>query len=76
MRHRRNGVGPLWGIAFLGLPAYGAQYVPLLPYVYEALDRTWAHLRDGAPLPADAVIDTTPRGEGKALDASHLAIPR
>ena len=62
--------------AFLGLPVYGAQYVPLLPYVYEALDRTWAHLRDGAPLPTDAVIETTPRGAGKALEASHLAIPR
>ncbi|GAB2618140.1 3-hydroxybutyrate oligomer hydrolase family protein [Novilysobacter erysipheiresistens] len=62
--------------AFLGLPAYGAQYVPLLPYVYEALDRTWAHLRDGTPLPADTVIETTSRGAGKALDASHLAMPR
>ncbi len=62
--------------AFLGLPAYGAQYLPLLPYVYEALDRIWAHLQDGAPLPADAVIETTPRGAGKPIDASHLAMPR
>lgn len=62
--------------AFLGLPVYGAQYLPLLPYVYEALDRTWAHLRDGTPLPADAVVETTARGAGKALEASHLAIPR
>jgi hydroxybutyrate-dimer hydrolase len=62
--------------AFLGLPAYGAHYLPLLPYVYEALERTWAHLHEGAPLPPDAVIATTPRGPGNALEAGHLAIPR
>lgn len=62
--------------AFLGLPVYGARYVPLLPYVYEALDRTWAHLREGAPLPADAVVETTPRGANAPLEARHLAIPR
>src|SRR5690606_2205033 len=59
---------------FLPLPDYGARYVPLLPYVYAALDRVDAHL-DGAPLPADAVVDTVPRGAA-ALEASHLAIPR
>ncbi|QDH71762.1 hydrogenase [Lysobacter alkalisoli] len=48
--------------AFLGLPDYAARYLPLLPYVYEALDRVEAHLDNGAPLPADAVIETTPRG--------------
>lgn len=62
--------------AFLGLPVYAAQYVPLLPYVYAALDRAWAHLESGAALPADAVIATTPRGAGKPLDAQHLAMPR
>ncbi|MGQ4659193.1 3-hydroxybutyrate oligomer hydrolase family protein [Lysobacter sp. F6437] len=63
--------------AFLGLPVYGAQYLPLLPYVYEALDRTWEHLHDGTPLPADAVIETTPRGKSDApLEAADLAIPR
>lgn len=62
--------------AFLGAPVYGAQYLPLLPYVYEALDRTWAHLESGAPMPDDAVIATTPRGMGKPLEAGHLAIPR
>ncbi|MCI4567176.1 D-(-)-3-hydroxybutyrate oligomer hydrolase [Lysobacter sp. CFH 32150] len=61
--------------AFLGFPQYGAQYLPLLPYIYAALDRVWAHLEDGSALPADAVIETTPRGAGKPLDASHLAIP-
>lgn len=62
--------------AFLGFPQYGAQYLPLLPYVYAALDRVWAHLEDGSALPANAVIETTPRGAGKPLDASHLAMPR
>lgn len=61
--------------AFLGLPQYGAAYVPLLPYVYRALDRVWARIDGGAELPADAVIATTPRGMGKALEASHLALP-
>lgn len=37
--------------AFLGLPDYAARYVPLLPYVYAALDRVAAHLDSGAPLP-------------------------
>ena len=62
--------------AFLGLPDYGARYVPLLPYVYEALDRVSAHLDGAAALPADAVIATTPRGMGKPLQASNLAMPR
>ena len=61
---------------FLGLPDYAARYLPLLPYVYAALDRVTAHLYGKAALPADAVIATTPRGAGVALDASHLAIPR
>ena len=59
---------------FLALPDYGARYLPLLPYVYEALDRVDAHL-DGAALPADALIEATPRGAA-ALDASHLDVPR
>lgn len=61
--------------AFLGLPDYGARYLPLLPYVYAALDRVNAHLDGGAALPADAVIATTPRA-GKALQASNLAMPQ
>jgi hydroxybutyrate-dimer hydrolase len=61
--------------AFLALPDYGARYVPLLPYVYAALDRVSAHLDDAAsPLPADAEIVTKARGVG-ALSAEHLAIP-
>ncbi len=62
--------------AFLALPDYGARYVPLLPYVYAALDRVGALLDDGGKLPVDAVIATTPRGAGKALRAEDLALPR
>ncbi|AXK71749.1 hydrogenase [Lysobacter sp. TY2-98] len=61
--------------AFLQLPPVGANYVPLLPYVYAALDRTWAHLYDGAPMPGDAVIASTPRGAATELTAQNLAIP-
>ena len=61
--------------AILGLPIYAAQYVPLLPYVYAALDRAWAHLDSDAALPADATIDPIPRGTGKPLDLRNLAIP-
>ena len=60
--------------AFLGLPDYGARYLPMLPYVYAALDRTLAALEQGAPMPGDAVIDTVPRA-GKPLTVEHLALP-
>lgn len=62
--------------AFLGFPGYAAQYVPLLPYVYAALDRVDAVLDGTARLPADAVVESTPRGAGKPLSAEHLALPR
>ena len=47
--------------AFLGLPPLGARYLPMLPYGYRALDAVWATVADGAPLPGDADIATTPR---------------
>lgn len=61
---------------FLGLPDYAARYLPLLPYIYSALDRVQAHLDDGSALPGDAVIQTVPRGPGKPLRADNLAMPR
>ena len=60
--------------AFLGFPQYGAFYLPLLPYVYEALDRVEAHLDGRRALPADAVVPTVPRA-GKPLTADNLAMP-
>ena len=61
--------------AFLGFPQYAATYLPLLPYVYSALDRVDAYLDGKGALPADAVIATIPRA-GNPLTADNLAIPR
>jgi hydroxybutyrate-dimer hydrolase len=61
--------------AFLGLPHMAAAYLPLLPYVYAALDRVDAYLDGKGALPEDAVIASAPR-MGMPLAASHLAIPR
>lgn len=61
---------------FLALPDYAARYLPLLPYVYRALDAVDARLDGKAALPADAHIRTTPRGQGKPLQAAHLALPQ
>lgn len=60
---------------FLALPAYGARYAPLLPYVYAALDRVLAALDGTGALPASAVIEAQARGTGR-VDAAQLAIPR
>lgn len=61
---------------FLALPDYAAGYLPLLPYVYRALDALEARLDGKAALPADVHIRTTPRGAGQPLQASHLALPQ
>ncbi|GHB94781.1 D-(-)-3-hydroxybutyrate oligomer hydrolase [Thermomonas carbonis] len=61
--------------AFLAFPQYEAVYLPLLPYVYEALDRVDAHLDGKGALPVDAVIATVPRA-GKPLSSENLALPR
>ena len=61
--------------AFLGFPQYGAVYLPLLPYVYSALDRVDAYLDGKGALPLDAVIATVPRA-GKPLAAGNLAMPQ
>lgn len=55
--------------AFLGLPALGANYLPMLPYAYRGLDAMWSHLADGAPLPGDAQVRTRKREfKGGALE--------
>ncbi len=59
---------------FLALPAYGARYAPLLPYVYAALDRVSAQLDGNGKAPADATIEAKPRGAG-AVEAAQFAIP-
>lgn len=45
--------------AFLGNPSLAARYVPLMPQAYAALDAMLAHLREGAPLPADRGGEST-----------------
>ncbi|WP_246197494.1 D-(-)-3-hydroxybutyrate oligomer hydrolase [Pseudoxanthomonas sacheonensis] len=59
---------------FLALPAYGARYVPVLPYVYAALDQVSAQLDGKGGRPSDAVIEAKPRGAG-AVEAGQFAIP-
>ena len=58
-----------------GRSQMAAAYLPLLPYMYTALDRVDAYLDGKAALPADAVIHTVPR-MGKPLTAEHLAMPQ
>lgn len=62
--------------AFLALPQFTPHYVPLLPYVYAALDRLDAHLDGKGRLPGDAVIEAKPRAAGQNLRVEELAIPR
>jgi hydroxybutyrate-dimer hydrolase len=59
--------------AFLGLPDYGARYLPLLPYVYAALDRTMTALDGQGAMPADTTFQTVPRA-GKPMTAENLAL--
>ncbi|TFW09736.1 D-(-)-3-hydroxybutyrate oligomer hydrolase [Oxalobacteraceae bacterium OM1] len=44
------------------LPGYDALLVPLHYYYNQAMDRMWAHLTTGAPLPDSQVVRTTKRG--------------
>ncbi len=61
--------------AFMALPGFGNNHVPLLPYGYAALDRLWAHIYDGAPWPAVVPEPTSqPRGPG-TMTAATLGLP-
>ena len=44
------------------LPGYDSRLVPLHYYFLQAMDRMYAHLTAGAPLPPSQVVRTTPRG--------------
>ena len=44
------------------VPGYDALYVPLHYYFVQAMDRMYATLTSGAPLPPPQVVRTTPRG--------------
>jgi hydroxybutyrate-dimer hydrolase len=60
--------------AFLALPAYGARYVAMLPYVYAALDQVDTCLDGRAGPPADAVIEAVPRGT-RQVQAGDFKFP-
>jgi hydroxybutyrate-dimer hydrolase len=60
--------------AFLPLTGFGDAHVPLMPYGYFALDRMYAHLVDGVPLPDLPVPESRPRG-AVPLDAAMLDLP-
>lgn len=57
--------------AFLALPGFAQQYVPLVPYVHAALDAMWAQLAQGKVLP-DAQIKAVP---GLPPTAANLRLP-
>lgn len=61
--------------AFLQLPGFGDRYVPLLPYGYAALDRMYAHVVAGAPLPVLPTPRALRRGSAP-LDAATLDLPQ
>ncbi|KRG69196.1 hypothetical protein ABB29_10330 [Pseudoxanthomonas dokdonensis] len=60
---------------FLALPDYGSRYVPLLPYMYAALDQIDAQLDGRGRVAGDSVIASQPRGQG-TLQAAQLKLPQ
>jgi len=48
--------------AFLGLPGYSANFVPMHYYGTQALAMMWEHLVNGTALPPSQVVRTVPRG--------------
>jgi hydroxybutyrate-dimer hydrolase len=61
--------------SLLAFPDYRKRYVPLLPYLFAAMDQVWNHLEDPAqPLPQDALITPTPRAEAP-LQPAQLSLP-
>ena len=61
--------------ALMAFPDYRKRYVPLLPYMFAALDQVWERLDGATRGPVqDAVIEPTPRAE-EPLQPAHLSIP-
>ncbi|MNV65231.1 D-(-)-3-hydroxybutyrate oligomer hydrolase [compost metagenome] len=61
--------------SLLAFPDYRKRYVPLLPYMFAAMDQVWDHLEDPMhALPKDALIQPTPRAEAPLL-REQLSIP-
>ncbi len=67
--------------AFIGLQpllaGYDTRYIPLHVYGIEALNRMYAHLKHGAPLPPSQVVRTVPRAgtPGAALAITAANVP-
>jgi hydroxybutyrate-dimer hydrolase len=59
------------------LPGYDSRYVPLHYYFIQAMDLMYAHLKNGAALPASQVVRTVPRGgaPGAAPPISLTNVP-
>jgi hydroxybutyrate-dimer hydrolase len=59
------------------LPGYDSMFVPLHYYFLQALDRMYAHLTTGAPLPPSQVVRPTPRGgtPGQAPQVTAANVP-
>lgn len=59
------------------LPGYDTRLVPLHVYFNQGMDLMYAHLKNGAALPASQVVRTTPRGgtAGSAPDISAANLP-
>jgi hydroxybutyrate-dimer hydrolase len=60
--------------AFMGVPDFQRAYLPLMPYVFAGLERLFAHLFEGAPVPRDAVVVAPPR-PGEVLTMDALGLP-
>lgn len=61
--------------SLLAFPDYRKRYVPLLPYMFAAMDQMWDHLENPThALPQDALIQPTPRAEAP-LQRAQLSIP-
>jgi len=60
------------------LPGYDSNFVPLHYYFIQAMDRMWAYLTSGTPLPPSQLVRTTPRGgtAGSAPQITTANVPQ
>jgi hydroxybutyrate-dimer hydrolase len=59
--------------AFMAVPDFQRDYLPLMPYMFAGLERLFAHLFEGGTALSDARIKPTPRpGEMLGLDTLDL----
>lgn len=52
--------------AFLAYPGFNAQFVPMHPYIEQALDMMWVHLKEQKPLPPSQYVATKNRATTEA----------